>query len=105
MLYRFQSKVAGDVLMLQPQAQELLRIMGKDTGPQGILLPEQMPAALQALKAATAEAAPPPASDHDDEAKADANDAAAVGLKQRAWPLMQLIEASLAARADVVWGV
>ena len=31
--------------------------------------------------------------------------AAAVGLAQRAWPMMEMMKRSLAERADIVWGV
>jgi hypothetical protein len=103
MLYRFQSKASGDVIMAADHAQALLRLMGKDGGAQGILLPEQMPAALEALRHVghpDAMAVAPQAAAGEGEDPADA-----VGLNQRAWPLIQLIEASLREQEPVVWGV
>ena len=50
MLYKFKSKNAGDVIMLEPNGRKVLEIIGKDAGPKGIILPEQMPAAIQALQ-------------------------------------------------------
>ena len=48
MLYKFKSKVTGDVIMLQPNGQRVLEIIGKHSAAEpstkGILLPEQMPA-------------------------------------------------------------
>ena len=46
MLYKFKSKNTGDVIMLEPHGRQVLEIIGKEAGPQGIILPEQMPAAL-----------------------------------------------------------
>ena len=48
-IYRFKSRETGDVIMLEPHGKRLLEIIGKDPGPQGIVLPQQMPAAIQAL--------------------------------------------------------
>ena len=50
MLYRFKSKAAGDVVMLEPNGKQVLEILGKDPAHPGIILPEQMPAAIQALR-------------------------------------------------------
>ena len=52
MLFRFKSKNAGDVIMLEPNGRQVLEIIGKEAGTRGIILPEQMPAALQALRTA-----------------------------------------------------
>ena len=54
MLYKFKSKAAGDLIMLEPNGRRVLEIIGKDAGPKGIILPEQMPAAIAALEAAIA---------------------------------------------------
>jgi hypothetical protein len=54
MLYKFKSKNTGDVIMLEPHGRQVLEIIGKEAGPKGIILPEQMPAALLALRAAIA---------------------------------------------------
>src|SRR6266498_1808793 len=40
--------------MLEPNGRRVLEIVGKDAGPTGIILPEQMHAAITALKAAIA---------------------------------------------------
>ena len=51
MLYKFKSAATGDLIMLEPNGRRVLEIIGKDAGPKGIILPEQMPAALAALAA------------------------------------------------------
>jgi hypothetical protein len=69
-----------------------------------------MPAAMQALHAAIAvEDAPraeigegvPPASETD----ADASERHAVGLHQRLWPMLDMLQRSHAENAPVTWGV
>ena len=49
-VYRFKSRETGDLVMLEPHGKRLLEIIGKDPGAQGIVLPQQMPAAIQALR-------------------------------------------------------
>ncbi|MBA4265319.1 MAG: DUF1840 domain-containing protein, partial [Comamonadaceae bacterium] len=49
-VYRFKSRDTGDLVMLQPHGKRVLEIIGKDPAPQGIVLPQQMPAAVQALR-------------------------------------------------------
>lgn len=113
MLYRFQSKATGDVVMLPLHAEALLRIIGKDAAPQGILTVEDMPAAMAALRSAIAEDEARRAQPADPAAQLgpDADDAderpeeERPGLRQRAWPLMQMIERAAAEGQAVVWGV
>lgn len=111
MLYKFKSKVTGDVIMLQANGQRLLEIIGKHTAAEpsvkGILLPEQMSQALDALKNAVlqeeaqqkdaiaqalAENLPPPRFD-------------AIGLRQRTLPLMDMIRQCLKEDEAITWGV
>ena len=55
MLYTFKSKATANLIMLQANGTRLLQIIGKDPAAQGIVLPDQMPAALLALEAAVAQ--------------------------------------------------
>lgn len=48
MTYRFQSKAAGDVLMLGPAGDSVMRAMGLVPVDKGILQPQAMPAAIHA---------------------------------------------------------
>nr|MBP7520481.1 DUF1840 family protein [Leptothrix sp. (in: b-proteobacteria)] len=52
MLYKFKSKAAADLIMTEPVGDRLLRLIGREPAPQGILLVADMPAALDALHAA-----------------------------------------------------
>ncbi len=107
MLYKFKSKAAGDLIMLEPHGRRLLGVIGKDPGPTGIILPAEMAGALQALELAIAE----------DEAcqRAAAEEARArgqeppkpeaVSLRQRAVPLMEMLRRSEKAGREITWGV
>jgi len=111
MLYKFKSKVTGDVIMLQPNGERLLEIIGKrdanEPAAKGILLPEQMPQALGAIEAAI---------DQEEQARREAIAQAhqehlppprfeAIGLRQRALPLMEMIRRCQQADQAITWGV
>ncbi len=107
MLYKFKSQVTGDVIMLEPNGRRVLEIIGKDPGPTGILLPEHMGAAIEALThaieqeeaqqqtaiaQAKAQGEGPPTFD-------------AVSLRKRAWPFVEMLQRCLKEKASLVWGV
>ena len=107
MIYKFKSKAAGDVIMMGPNGDDVLRIIGKSPGPQGILEAAQMPAAITAVERAIAA---------DEAARAEAEKEAAaegrklpprdgVTLRQRAWPLVDMMKRSIVDGVDIVWGV
>jgi len=96
MIYKFKSKVAGDVIMLQPHGDQLMRLIGREPAAKGIIEVADMPAAMQALQQAAA-AAPAPSANSDGER--------GVGLRQRVWPMIEMMKRSLAAGEPIVWGV
>ena len=100
-MYRFKSKADGDLIMMAPVGDQLLRIIGREPAAKGIIEQAALPQAIAALEQAMA------AAERVDAGKAgDDDDAAkAVGLQQRAWPLLAMMRRSLAERADIVWGV
>ena len=102
MLYKFRSKNAGDVIMLEVSGRKVLEAIGKDTGPTGIILAPQIPAAVQALEDAIAreEAA---AQAFDVDGKAVKGDAP--GLRQRAVPFIDMLRRNYKAGTNVTWGV
>ena len=108
MIYKFKSKAAGDVIMMQPNGDQVLRILGKAPGGKGIVTVGELPAAIAALEAAIGAGVgggdPKQSGDGDDE-RDTAAAAEAVSLQRRVWPLLEMMKAALAARADVVWGV
>ena len=97
MIYKFKSPATGDLIMLGPQGDQLLRLLGREPAPKGIFEVGALPAAIAALLAAiAAEEAPP---ENDDERLPP------VGLRQRLWPMIEMMRRAHAAEAAVVWGV
>lgn len=111
MLYKFKSKAAGDVIMLQANGKRVLDIIGNATGrefgAQGILRPAQMKAAVEGLNTAiNQEEADQKAAVA--QAQADGQTAPqfeAVSLRQRAHPLIEMLRRCESANAEIVWGV
>ena len=54
MLYKFKSKAAADLIMLEPHGRQILEIIGKTPGNNGIVTAAQIPGAISALEAAVA---------------------------------------------------
>lgn len=105
MTFKFKSQATGELLMLTAHAQALLHHIGKSPDPKGILTPEEMPAALAALRSLPGDepvAEEGAAAQDDDDQQPDTN---AVDLRRRAWPLIQMIETAQAAKEPIVWGV
>jgi len=105
-MYRFKSKADGDLIMMAPVGDQLLRIIGREPAARGIIevaaLPQAIAALEQAIAAAELARVESRKADDDDD---DAGGANAIGLQQRAWPLLEMMRRSLAERADIVWGV
>ena len=106
MLYKFKSKAAADIIMLDANGRELLEILGKEFPEQqakGILTVAEMPQAIQSIEAALeAEArqlaqmvsegdAPPPSR--------------GVSLRQRLLPFLGMVRLCQKAGQPIVWGV
>ena len=106
MLYKFKSQATADVIMLEVNGRQLLEIIGKKPGPQGIITAAQVPAAVAALQAAITheEALPKQRVDSDEEDEGSAK-GVGVSLRQRAAPFIDHLQRSAAEGKDVVWGV
>ncbi|MGA0609368.1 DUF1840 domain-containing protein [Caldimonas sp. KR1-144] len=107
MLYKFKSKAASDLIMTGAHGDAVLRGMGREPAPKGIVQPEQMPAALAALEAAV-EADEAERKRQDEEADAEGRPRPSregVSFKQRAWPMIEMLRRAHAAGKDIVWGV
>ena len=107
MIYKFKSKAAGDVIMMGPSGDHVLRIIGRQPAPKGIIEPAAMPGAIAAIEKAIID-------DENARQQAEAEAAAqgktlppreAVTLRQRAWPLVDMLKRSQAAGEEIVWGV
>ena len=100
MIYKFKSKAAGDLIMTQPVGERVLALIGKANTPQGIIEVDQLPAAIGALEAAVATEAPRSANDDDDAA----GQADRVSLRQRVWPMVEMMKRALAEKQPITWG-
>lgn len=107
MLYRFKSKAGADVLMMDDSAAAVLGLMGRAPAPQGILQSNDLPALMQALEAGVAadEAQFQRAVEDARAAGQPAPRRQGVSLRQRAWPLHELMQRSIKDQVDIVWGV
>ena len=101
MIYKFKSPATGDVIMLGPHGDQLLKLLGREPAAKGIIEHADMPAALQMLQDAIARAEQPPEAEDGEDDKA----ARAVGLRQRLWPMVEMLRRAHAEKADIVWGV
>ncbi len=87
MIYEFKSQASSTVTMNSGIAETILKAIGRDPGPRGVITVEQMPQAISAVKAiASGEA-----------------DAAAVATHTAGF--ITLLETSLAANKNITWGV
>ena len=97
MLVKFRSD-AGDIIMFGDAAHTLLKMMGQSGVLPGALVAKDVPAALERLKRAAAVAPTP------DPADAESGDAEGkVSLKQRAFPLVELLSRCVERKCDVIW--
>jgi hypothetical protein len=111
MLYKFKSKAAGDVIMTESIGDRVLRLLDREPAATGIFEVDAMPGAIAALEAAIAadealrraaeaqteadpqaKSPPPPGRDN-------------VSLRQRTWPLIEMMKRCHAEDAPIVWGV
>ncbi len=107
MLVTFTSKVHADVVMFGGLAGRFLNIMGENELPPGILRGERIKVAAEKLRAWLDELPVEP-EPQEDNSKNPAEDAEKerrnrVGLKIRALPLLELMDASFRKECDVIW--
>jgi Domain of unknown function (DUF1840) len=106
MLYKFKSDAGGDVIMLEETGRQILVWMDKSSDAKGILLPDQMQGAKEAIEAGLAreeQIQKELAQAQEDAPVSKAGER--VSLRARAWPLVTLIEKSQKAKVPITWGV
>lgn len=107
MLYKFKTANSGDVIMTQAHADPLLKAIGKSTGAKGIVQAEDMPGAIAALEKLIADDEAERARQEED-AQAEGRKLApreGVSLRQRAWPLVEMMKTAQGRGDNIVWGV
>lgn len=106
-LYRFKSRETGDLVMLKPDGQRILEVLGKDPSAPGIIEPSQMAAAVLALlEAVAAEEAEQKRQKAEAEACGEAPPAfSQVSLRMRSVPFIEMLQRCEKAKVEIVWGV
>ncbi len=96
----FRSRAASAILMYSETAQRLLECIGKPLTERGVITIEQLDDALAGLRAAIdlEPAAGPNADD-------DPLGAHTVSLRQRAFPLLEMLQAARKRGVEVTWGI
>jgi hypothetical protein len=105
-LYRFKSRETGDLVMLKPDGERILEILGKDTT-KGIIQPAEMPAAMDAIKAAVvAEEVEQKRLSEEAQAQGEVPpEFDSVGLRLRSTPFVEMLQRCAQAQVGIVWGV
>ena len=98
----FKSNAAGEIYMFRETAEKIFKVIGKPLGIRGVLTPEELPAAIAALKTEM-EKLFKEGKDLDEEKKPSIEQP--VYFTQRAYPLLEMFELSLKDDTPVVWGV
>ena len=107
MIYKFKTKAAGDLIMLGPNGDAMLRALGREPAAKGIIEPAAMAAAIDALERAVRD---------DEGAHAQAEREAqsrgealppreGVTPRQRLWPMIEMLRRAQSAGEPIVWGV
>ena len=107
MLVKFTSSTSGQIMMFAPVARQLLDLIGKECTARGVITTEQLPEAIERLRlaAAGAHSTPSPATE-DAMASEDSTsetESAPVGLGQRAYPLIEILEWTRKEDGFVLW--
>lgn len=109
-MYKFKSRAAGDLIMLEPNGRQILNIIGKldaSKPHQGIVLPNEMPGAIAALQEAVAqdEARKAQLALQAQEKGEDPPVSEGISLRQRALPFIEMLQRCHRADKEIVWGV
>lgn len=106
MIYKFRCKATGDLVMLGPNGDRVLRLIGREPAAKGIIEVADMAEAIRALQEAV-RAEEQPADEANDAGGAEDDDRRAerITLRQRVWPVVEMLKRAQAADEPIVWGV
>jgi len=103
MLITFHSDAYADITMFGEVGTRLLQLMGHSGTVPGAIKAADVPAALDRLTAAVSEQGDEPLGQSQDEDDPGAVKQPVVSLKQRAYPLLELLKAAAENESDVTW--
>jgi hypothetical protein len=105
MLIKFESE-AGTLSMFDDVAVPLLKLMGHTGTVPSAILPADIPAAVARLKAAvqaSTDAVSPTTTKHEGDHQVNSKGEVPVSLRQRAFPLIELLERAAKQDCEVLW--
>ena len=106
MLIEFRSDAGPSVVLFGEVAQAFLALMGQSGQLPGALKAEDVAAALEGLRAGLPSwPRPAPPTPEEDDAEREGRRERPVAMATRAWPLLQLMEAAVRKRRDLMWDV
>lgn len=108
MLITFRTVAAGNIVMFGDIATQLIQFMGHSGQIPGALQPEDLPHAIQLLKTAiedhsSSDVAVNTVAANESSEDTEDNDELNVSLQNRAFPLIQLLEAAEREQVPVIW--
>ena len=98
MLYKFKSRNAGDLILLERDGEHILTLIGKSPAAQGIIQAANIPAAISALQAAVTQ-------EEINNKALGTLPSEGPGLRHRAVPFIDMLLLNQESGDDVVWGV
>ena len=102
MAVTFKTRASGDITMLDANAGQVLKIIGKEFGVRGVITAAEAPLAISRLKAALAAQGGERGPDEETEPEAARDH---VPLKTRVQPFVEMLERAQAGANDILWGV
>ncbi len=106
MLYRFKSRAAADLVMLEPAGRRLLEVLGREPSPQGIFEWADLPDLMQRLEQAIEqEETLLEEAERQAQAQGQSIRRPEVSLRQRLWPMREMMRRCQAEQQPIVWGV
>ncbi len=104
MLIPFRSKAAGEFYMMDNHVQVLFSMMDKPFTAQGIIQADEISMRLAQLQIALTQALTHEQNEDSPNDTTVESSFRTVGLKQRAWPLIDMLSKAEKKKVDVIWG-
>lgn len=106
MLYKFKSRAAADLVMLETVGRRLQELLGREPADKGIFEAHDLPVLMQRLEQAIEqEEAMLEEAERQAQAQGQSIRRPEVSLRQRLWPMREMMRRSHAEGQPIVWGV